>query len=159
MTKSWKHLKHAFVTRFKDTHDMIDGSLFEVKQTDSESVLQYMARLNITLANKTLDPAIRLAITLQGLKPSIRNSVVMKEPKNLDQLRHAALLCEKTMKTTASDSDAVLEAVLSKINKIEPKIGQGSSVNETYNGDNLLPNDESTCSQGSIQQVMQRHAQ
>ena len=159
VTKSWEHLKHAFVTRFKDTHDMIDGSLFEVKQTDSESVLQYMARLNITLANKTLDPAIRLAITLQGLKPSIRNSVVMKEPKNLDQLRHAALLCEKTMKTTASGSDAVLEAVLSKINKIESKMGPGSSVNGTYNGESLLPNDESTCPQGSIQQAMQRHAQ
>ena len=45
----------------------------------------------------------------------------MKEPSNLDQLRHAALLCEKTLKTTTSDSEAVLGAVLSKINSLETK--------------------------------------
>ena len=117
---------------------MIDGTLFEVKQTNSESVLEYMARLNKSLANKSLDPAIRLAITLQGLRPLIRNAVVMKEPQNLDQLRHAALLCEKTLKTNSSSSEAILEAVLEKINSLETKLEENSIVNATFNGNGPL---------------------
>ena len=136
---------------------MIDGTLFEVKQTDSETVLDYMARLNTTLANKTLGPAIRLAITLQGLRSSIRKAVLMKEPGSLDHLRHAALLCEKTLKATTSGSEAVLEAVLSNMNSLETKFDARSSVNTARDTNDSPLNAAFVPSQGGFQQDMQRN--
>ncbi|XP_021363052.1 uncharacterized protein LOC110456567 [Mizuhopecten yessoensis] len=135
--ETWDGLKQAFVARFKADTELLDGSLFDTKQGQSEKVIDYLTRLHYVMSNRKLSDELKLAVALSGLKPEIKSVVANKEPKSLDDLLHISILAEKTMIVTnssvnAAQSDIPTKLLLARITSLEGMVEKSLCIAEPH---------------------------
>lgn len=77
---------------------MLDLTILQTHQGRNESVLDYLSRLLKLATNRNISDDILLAVAMNGLKADLKTIVMTKEPKNIEELRHIAILAEKGYK-------------------------------------------------------------
>ena len=102
---SLSSLKDAFLSRFSVKKANFDVNLFHIQQNSDESVEDYLARVYKLTNEYEVPNHLLVGITIQGLKPEIRKIVMPQKPENLEQLREAAMVAERTVTSTGSISD------------------------------------------------------
>ena len=98
-------LKEAFLSRFSVKKANFDVNLFHIQQNQDESVEDYLARVYKLTNEYDVPSHLLVGITIQGLKTEIRKIVMPQKPENLEQLREAAMVAERTVTSTGSISD------------------------------------------------------
>ncbi|CAG2246894.1 unnamed protein product [Mytilus edulis] len=87
----------AFKDRFKDKQHLLDITILQTHQGRNESVLDFLSRLLKLATNRNISDDILLAVAMNGLKADLKTIVMTKEPKNIEEFRHAATLAEKLL--------------------------------------------------------------
>ena len=116
--RSLASLKEAFLQRFSVKKANFDVNLFHIQQKPDETIENYLARV-YTLTNEYDVPNhLLVGITMQGLKTEIRKIVMPQKPENLEQLREAAMVAERTVTSTGSIS----ESFAMSLNNLEERL-------------------------------------
>ena len=130
ITNNLQRFKAAFLKRFTDNERMLDLSILQTMQGLCENVREYLTCLAQTATNKNISEQILLAVGINGLRPDIRKIVMNKEPANIEELRHCAILAEKstvmgdnTLQSAVNVMQSDLQAIKSQLMHIpEPEI-------------------------------------
>ena len=99
-------LKEAFLKRFSVKKANFDVNLFHIQQKPEESIEDYLARVYKLTNEYDVPNHLLIGITMQGLKSEIRKIVMPQKTENLEQLREAAVVAERTITSTGSISDS-----------------------------------------------------
>jgi hypothetical protein len=130
ITNNLQRFKAAFLKGFTENERMVDLSILQIMQGPCENEREYLTRLAQTAANKNILEQILLAVGINGLRPDIRKIVMNKESANIEELRHYAILAEKsavtgdnTLQSTVNVIQSDLQAIKSQLMNIsQPEI-------------------------------------
>ena len=115
---NWEVLKEAFLKRFSAENTQNDLSILQISQSETESVNDYLSKIQKSAAfNDKLNTELLVAIAVNGLKTEIRKIVLNKEPKSIEQVRHAATLAEKSLNLPSITSINTLKDTM--VNEIQ----------------------------------------
>ena len=138
---SLKALILAFLERFQKRTTHFDINLFNRKQYMEETVDDYMARVSRLTTEYELPTHLLVGITIQGLKPDLRQIVMPQSPVTFEKIRQLALVSEQTLKSTgvantsiAASLQQLEDKLLSSFSeKLEASAAVISSVNSNLN--------------------------
>ena len=120
----------AFKDRFKDKQHLLDITILQTHQGRNESVLDFLSRLLKLATNRNISDDILLAVAMNGLKADLKTIVMTKEPKNIEEFRHAATLAEKAIDSNVNSVNSMNQTVLNEIHSLKEHI-QSINVNST----------------------------
>ena len=90
--------------RFNGADDvMSDIDMLTLTQKHEESVAEYLTRILKGTNGKGYPQQLLTSMALNGLKDNLKVIVMPQNPNNLEQLRKAATIAEKTVKVTSKD--------------------------------------------------------
>jgi hypothetical protein len=135
ITNNLQRFKAAILKRFTENERMLDLSILQIMQGSCENVREYLTRLAQTATNKNISEQILLAVGINGLRPDIRKILMNKEPANIEELRHYAILAEKfavtgdnTLQSAVNVMQSDLQAIKSQLMNIsQPEIMKTNS--------------------------------
>ena len=111
---SFDSIKAAFYKRFAEVDEWTDfQKVSQLRQGSSEPVVEYLERAMHLLKRVKLPEEHAIRAMTAGLKPQIQSFAIQQGVATFQQLSDAALLAEKSFKSTATDD------VLSAIHKLE----------------------------------------
>ena len=120
---NWEQLKANFLRRFTEGRNLIDFSILQTAQNNSESVLDFLSKLQKNaMLNDKIDENLLLAIGINGLKPDIRKIVINKEPKTFADLRHAASIAEKSLAVPINTLQSLQETMVTELQTLRDQI-------------------------------------
>jgi hypothetical protein len=119
ITNNLQRFKAAFLKRFTDNERMLDLSILQTMQGPCENVREYLTCLAQTATNKNISEQILLAVGINGLRPDIRKIVMNKEPANIEELRHCAILAEKSTVTGDNTLQSAVNVMQSDLQAIK----------------------------------------
>jgi len=122
ITNNLQRFKTAFLKRFTENERMLDLSILQTMQGPCENVREYLTRLAQTATNKNISEQILLAVGLNGLRPDIRKIVMNKEPANIEELRHHAILAEKSAVTGDNTLQSAVNVMQSDLQAIKSEL-------------------------------------
>lgn len=100
-----KSVTDAFRNRFLNPSKCSTAVLFQQKQRVGENVQDYITSMRATAARLGTPDRQVLEAIMEGFLPEIREKVVMRDPRTLDELESAAVLSETARtKTLRNDS-------------------------------------------------------
>ncbi|VDI45500.1 Hypothetical predicted protein [Mytilus galloprovincialis] len=101
---STENLEIGLVERFSRNEDDIE---LDVKQKENESVLEFFDRLRIIAKDLEIPENLEFIMDKKGLLPKLNTSIILSNPKNLNELKQAAIIAEKcaNVRKTIKDSD------------------------------------------------------
>ncbi|CAC5368618.1 unnamed protein product [Mytilus coruscus] len=120
----------AFKDRFKDKQHLLDITILQTHQGRNESVLDFSSRLLKLATNRNVSDDIVLAVAMNGLTADLKTIVMTKEPKNIEEFRHAASLAEKAIDSNVNSVNSMNQTVLNEIHSLKKHI-QSINVNST----------------------------
>ncbi|CAG2226067.1 Transposon Ty3-G Gag-Pol polyprotein,Transposon Ty3-I Gag-Pol polyprotein [Mytilus edulis] len=120
----------AFRDRFKDKQHLLDITILQTHQGRNESVLDFLSRLLKLATNRNISDDILLAVAMNGLRADLKTIVMTKEPKNIEEFRHAANLAEKAIDSNVNSVNSMNQTVLNEIHSLKEHI-QSINVNST----------------------------
>ncbi|XP_052103124.1 uncharacterized protein LOC127736606 [Mytilus californianus] len=123
-------LMDAFKKRFKKASDTMDLSVLQCTQKKDESSSDYLSRLSKIVTNNNIPEAVFLAVAMNGLNSGIKALVITKEPKNIEELRHAAQLAENATSSNTNEIKTSYDNVLSEIKSLKDEIKSVNAVQE-----------------------------
>ena len=88
------------------------ASLWQAAQTPTEKVADYVNRLLVKAEQLVIDNASILMIALNGLQPYIRNAVLQKDSKTLDELLQTVTLFEVASGTYPTGQEEILKVLI-----------------------------------------------
>ncbi|CAC5391708.1 unnamed protein product [Mytilus coruscus] len=109
----------AFKNRFKDKQHLLDITILQTHQGRNESVLDFLSRLLKLATNRNISDDILLAVAMNGLKADLKTIVMTKEPKNIQEFRHAANLAEKAIDSNVNSVNFMNQTVLDEIHSFK----------------------------------------
>ncbi|VDI02879.1 Hypothetical predicted protein [Mytilus galloprovincialis] len=72
-----------------------DDIELDVKQKENESVLEFFDRLRIIAKDLEIPENLEFIMGKKGLLPKLNTSIILSNPKNLNELKQAAIIAEK----------------------------------------------------------------
>ena len=116
------------VQRFLDYFKLTEASeiknlktVLETKQLHHESVDAYISKMvKLAATSKALPEQVRFAIC-SGLKPTIRQAVLIHECKTIDDLRTVARRAESMSTDEPSTTDQNIEIILARLDQLTPR--------------------------------------
>ncbi|VDH98643.1 Hypothetical predicted protein [Mytilus galloprovincialis] len=120
----------AFKRRFKKASDTMDLSVLQCTQKKDESSSDYLSRLSKIVTNNSIPESVFLAVAMNGLNAGIKALVITKEPKNIEELRHAAQLAENATASHANEIKTSYDKVLSEIKSLKDDIKSVNAIQE-----------------------------
>ena len=144
---SLEALKLAFLERFQKRTTHFDINLFNIKQYMEETVDDYMTRVSRLTTEYELPTHLLVGITIQGLKPDLRQIVMPQSPVTFEKIRQLALMSEQTLKSTgvantslAASLQQLEDKLLSSFSeKLEASAAVISNVNSNFNDQSHTP--------------------
>ena len=124
ITNNLQRFKAAFLKRFTENERMLDLLISQIMQGPCENVREYLTRLAQTATHKHISEHTLLAVGINGLRPDIRKIVMNKEPVNIEELRHCAILEEKFAVTGDNTLQSAVNAMQSDLQAIKLNISQ-----------------------------------
>lgn len=118
---SWRDLRAAFLDRYGPDRQagwQKAGQIWTMTQQVGQPVLDFIDSVERVARDADIPAELQFAAVVNGLRPSIRAFVLRQSPENLDALRHAARLAERTELPSGTDDTA--EA----IRRIERQLAQ-----------------------------------
>lgn len=110
-------IKAAFYKRFADIDEWADfQKVSQLRQGLTEPVVEYLERATHLINRVKLPEEHSIRAMTAGLKPQIQSFAIQQRVATFQQLQDAALLAEKSYKSTPSDD------VLSALHKIEETV-------------------------------------
>ncbi|XP_071099911.1 uncharacterized protein [Haliotis cracherodii] len=88
-------LEEAFKSRF-NRPKTFDVNLLQMAQSKEETINDFLTRIQGATRNQELPMSMIVAVAVNGLRPSIRQWVINKEPASLEAVRHHAELAERS---------------------------------------------------------------
>ena len=120
---NWQSLETAFKQRFTEDRDTLDLSILQISQSVTETVLDYLCRLQKKAAlNPKVDDNLLLAIAVNGLRSEIRRIVINKEPKNFADLRRYATIAEKSIASPVNTIQSLHDTMINEIQTLKDQI-------------------------------------
>ena len=119
ITNNLQRFKAAFLKRLTDNERMLDLSILQTMQGPCENVREYLTCLAQTATTKNFSEQILLAVGINGLRSDIRKIVMNKEPANIEELRHCAILAEKSAVTGDNTLQSAVIAMQSDLQAIK----------------------------------------
>lgn len=101
-----KRITDAFKTRFLNPSKCSTATLFQQKQRVGENVQDYITSMRATAARLGTPDRQVLEAIMNGFLPEIREKVIMKDPRTLEDLESAAVLSETARSNPAFRSDS-----------------------------------------------------
>ena len=124
ITNNLQRFKAAFLKRFTENERMLDLLISQIMQGPCENVREYLTRLAQTATHKNISEHTLLAIGINGLRPDILKIVMNKEPANIEELRHYAILAEQSAVTGDNTLQSAVNAMQSDLQAIKLNISQ-----------------------------------
>ncbi|CAG2213164.1 unnamed protein product [Mytilus edulis] len=128
---NFDELISVFKERFKDKQHLLDLTILQTHQGRTESVLDYLSRLLKLSTNRNISDDILLAVAMNGLRSDFKTVVMTKEPKNIEELRHAAVLAEKAINSSIGSVTSINQTVLDEIHSLKEEIKSINVINST----------------------------
>ena len=104
-------LKDAFFKRFSADKSIFDVNILQVKQSVSETVDDYVARIYTQTSDYNIPEEMLVGIAIQGLHAPLARIVMPQKPTNMEQFREFALLAQKTEKATCLPQESITAAI------------------------------------------------
>ena len=126
-------LKDALKEKFESDSRYIDFSILSAKQESSESVESYLNRICKLASDKNVPERLLISICLNGLKPSLRKSVFLSQPKHFSELTKLARLAETSEKGLMNSIESSYEIFIDQIKNLKTQVSaqkQEKTVNE-----------------------------
>lgn len=101
-----KRITDAFKTRFLNPSKCSTATLFQQKQRVGENVQDYITSMRATAARLGTPDRQVLEAIMNGFLPEIREKVIMRDPRTLEDLESAAVLSETARSNPAFRSDS-----------------------------------------------------
>lgn len=101
-----KRITDAFKTRFLNPSKCSTATLFQQKQRVGENVQDYITSMRATAARLGTPDRQVLEAIMNGFLPEIREKVIMRDPRTLEDLETAAVLSETARSNPAFRSDS-----------------------------------------------------
>ena len=99
----YENMIQALRDKYRPTYLDVDA-LTDEKQSVNETATQYGARLRSIPAMDSIDEREKLRIFQRGLRPSIRSSIMLFEPKSFDEAMQKADHAERLQPVTLSNA-------------------------------------------------------
>ena len=115
-------LKDALKERFESDSRYIDFSILSAKQESSETVESYLNRICKLASDKNIPERVLISICLNGLKPSLRKSVLLSQPKHFSELTKLARLAETSEKGLMNSIESSYEILIDQIKDLKTQI-------------------------------------
>lgn len=109
----------------------MDLTILQTHKGRNESVLDYLSRLLKLATNRNISDDILLAVAMNGLKPDLKTIVMTKEPKNIEEFRHSAILAEKAVNSNIGTISSMNQTVLAEIQSLKDHIKSINVINES----------------------------
>ena len=111
-------LEEAFKAHFKK--DSAETDIFNIIQNLDESATAYLSRFGSRIRQTKLEDKHVVALGVKGLRPDVQRLVIQKEPKNMDELMHAARVAERankveTNQTQKNISDTDIDRIVQQV--------------------------------------------
>ena len=101
---------------------MLDLSILQTMQGPCGNVREYLTRLVQSATNRNISEQVLLAVGINGLRPDIRKMVMNKEPTNIEELRHSAMLAEKSAVTGDNTLQSAVNVMQSDLQAIKSQL-------------------------------------
>uniref|UniRef100_A0A8W8LKM7 Retrotransposon gag domain-containing protein n=1 Tax=Magallana gigas TaxID=29159 RepID=A0A8W8LKM7_MAGGI len=101
-----KTITDAFKSRFLNPSKCSTATLFQQKQRVGENVQDYITSMRATAARLGTPDRQVLEAIMDGFLPEIREKVIMKDPRTLEDLESAAVLSETARSNPAFRTDS-----------------------------------------------------
>ncbi|VDI61164.1 Hypothetical predicted protein [Mytilus galloprovincialis] len=116
---NFDELISVFKERFYDQQYLLDLTILQPNKGRTESVLDYFSILLKLSTNRNISDNILLAVAMNGLRSDFKTVVMTKEPKNIEELRHAAVLAEKAINSNIGSVTSSNQTVLDEIHSFK----------------------------------------
>lgn len=103
---NFKRITDAFKSRFLNPSKCSTATLFQQKQRVGENVQDYITSMRATAARLGTPDRQVLEAIMDGFLPEIREKVIMKDPRTLEDLESAAVLSETARSNPAFRTDS-----------------------------------------------------
>ena len=102
-TKSdFDKLETAFKAHFKK--DTVETDFFNITQDSDESATAHLSRFSSRIRKTKLEDKHIVALGIKRLRSNVLRLVIQKEPKNMEELMHAARVAERANSVETSQS-------------------------------------------------------
>ena len=115
-----QRLKAAFYERFQRRN--IEYDLNNIKQMESETVDDYLVRIQSQTRDSGVPESLLVGIMVGGFQPYLAAIVMPQLPKTLQQLKSAAIIEEKTVAITSNKPIEQLTAQVVNMSSMEERI-------------------------------------
>jgi hypothetical protein len=105
-----------------------ETDVFDVKQAKSESVSDYIARFVKKQQKVKLEPRLAMNLLLRNMNPKIRQCIVTKEYKTLEELMKLAIDAELAGGDLEAEPEAKMDAILAELKIIRAKQSKAEAV-------------------------------
>ncbi|CAC5363300.1 unnamed protein product [Mytilus coruscus] len=96
-------LKAAFLARFSNTKT--NQQIYKLQQTSIESSQAYLARVQqLAMGAENLGEAVIVDIAVNGLQPSLKQTVIQKSPKTFEELRNSLEIATNVAECASSNT-------------------------------------------------------
>ncbi|CAC5426199.1 Retrovirus-related Pol polyprotein from transposon 297 [Mytilus coruscus] len=97
------NLKAAFLARFSNTKT--NQQIYKLQQTSIESSQAYLARVHqLAMGAENLGEAVIVDIAVNGLQPSLKQTVIQKSPKTFEELRNSLEIATNVAECASSNT-------------------------------------------------------
>ncbi|CAC5400200.1 unnamed protein product [Mytilus coruscus] len=97
------NLKAAFLARFSNTKT--NQQIYKLQQTSIESSQAYLARVQqLAMGAENLREAVIVDIAVNGLQPSLKQTVIQKSPKTFEELRNSLEIATNVAECASSNT-------------------------------------------------------
>ena len=117
-----KLLKDALCERFAPYKRYIDFCILSTKQEKYESVEVYLSRIFKLALDKNIPERLLLSVAINGLKPQLRKSVLLSQPKQLSELSRIAKLAEASEKGLNSSLESSYEILINELRDLKTHV-------------------------------------
>ncbi|MES9880027.1 MAG: hypothetical protein ABW185_04015 [Sedimenticola sp.] len=104
-------LRAEFLTRFNGNNGLGDASSLNPQQRPGESCMDFFTRCQESIAGRNFPANLQVTLLLNGLLPTFKSLVIMKNPQTLEEARQAICLAELTQCQPVSASVSMAEPV------------------------------------------------
>ena len=115
ITSHYSAMEDSLRERFGSDSRYIDFSILSAKQETSDSVEYYLNRICKLASDKSIPERLLISICLNGLKPSLRKSVLLSQPKHFSELTRLARLAETSEKGLMNSIETSYEFLIDEI--------------------------------------------